>query len=340
MVFNTLTIRRLAPASTVDTRIAVVIPMRNEVHNVNRAITQLLEQKYLSHLTVIAVDDNSTDGTTSALASYSDSGLDVVTLKSLSEGWLGKSFALQQGYLRAIDCGAEIVVTVDADVILANDAIARSVLSLGSADALSPYPAQDAETLSERLIQPLLQWSWMASLPQRISHRLQLPSMAVANGQLMVYRSSVLQSMDGFTSVKNEVLDDVRFVQHIRRRGFRTEVIIGRDIASTRMYSSLREITHGYGKSLFPTFGYLGSILLALFLTSTSVLPFLGLFSNDIWALIGFGSILTTRMISAVTSGNRVSDAILHPISITLFIYVLFYSMVRRGRVQWKGRSL
>lgn len=321
-------------------RVAVVIPMRNEAHNVHQAIRQLLQQQYLSRFTVIAVDDNSTDGTTRALESYDDDRLEVITLNTLSDGWLGKSFALQQGYLRAIDCGAEIIVTVDADVILTDDAIARAVLSLGSAGALSPYPSQEAVTLSERLIQPLLQWSWMASLPQLISHRLQLPSMSVANGQLMVYRSSVLQSMDGFTSVKNEVLDDVRFVQNLRRKGFRTEVIIGRDIASTRMYSSLREIRHGYGKSLFPTFGYLGSIGLALFVATTSISPFIGLFSNNLWALLAFGSIVITRMISAVTSGNRVNDAILHPLSIALFIYVLFYSMVTRGRVQWKGRTL
>ena len=89
---------------------------------------------------------------------------------------------------------------IDADVRLNPDAISASLdlMARNNFDFLSPYPQQIAQTWSERLIQPLLQWSWMATVPLRIAQKSSNPAFAIANGQFFLVKSSSLAKIGGF----------------------------------------------------------------------------------------------------------------------------------------------
>jgi glycosyltransferase involved in cell wall biosynthesis len=82
---------------------------------------------------VIVVDDGSADGTAEALA-----GLDVVVLRHA--GNLGKGASLADGIVRALDDGADAVVTLDADGQHAPDEIPRFVAAFGAPGAAGPRP--------------------------------------------------------------------------------------------------------------------------------------------------------------------------------------------------------
>jgi hypothetical protein len=43
---------------------------------------------------------------------------------------------------------------------------------------------------------------------------------------------------------------------------------------------------------------------------------------------------------SSIKTGKNGVDAFLHPISSALLIYLIIYSWLMRGQVQWKGRTL
>jgi hypothetical protein len=43
---------------------------------------------------------------------------------------------------------------------------------------------------------------------------------------------------------------------------------------------------------------------------------------------------------SAIKVGKTGLDAFLHPISSAVLIYLIIYSWMMRGQVQWKGRTL
>jgi hypothetical protein len=45
-------------------------------------------------------------------------------------------------------------------------------------------------------------------------------------------------------------------------------------------------------------------------------------------------------MMSAGRARTKIIDSLLHPISSTLFIYLIFYSYFMRGNIQWKGRTV
>jgi hypothetical protein len=141
--------------------------------------------------------------------------------------------------------------------------------------------------------------------------------------------------------VADKVLDDIELGRSFVSGGYKGAVIDGSSIASTRMYSSLREIREGYGKSLHAAFGSpFGSLVAALFIFLTGVLPFIYSLSGNLLAIGALLAIVGSRMISAAASSSRLRDSFLHPVSAALFIYLLYYSWSNRGKTQWKGRTL
>jgi len=314
--------------------------MRNEAENIEGVVATLSAQAGPFHFYLL--DDNSEDLTFDLLHRFTagDSRFTVIKGAALADGWIGKTWALQQLYEASNE---EILVSIDADVRLTNDAINKSVTLLRTTqlDFLSPYPRQIALTFGERLIQPLLQWSWLTTVPLRFAEGSGQKSMAVANGQFFVVRRSALDSIGGYQSVRHAVIDDVFLARELISTGASGTVVNGSDIAETRMYASWSEIKAGYGKSLSKAFGSLaGAVFVSAFLIATSIAPLiLGLLGNP-YGWVGFAAIVGTRVLSAAKSRGNLLDSVLHPISIAALIYLIVYSYLVRGTVTWKGRTV
>ena len=115
----------------------------------------------------------------------------------------------------------------------------------------------------------------------------------------------------------------------------------GSAIASTRMYSSWKEIEAGYGKSLHAAFGsLLGSAIAIAFLFITGIAPVIAGITGSYVAWYAYAAVTLTRAMSSIKVGKSGLDAFFHPISTALLIYLIIYSWVMRGEVQWKGRTL
>lgn len=96
--------QRVRPARLTTDQLAVVIPARNEARSMRDVASACLAEAR----TVIVVDDASTDGTLDSVAD-----LPLIALRS--ETHLGKGGALALGFRKAIELGAEAVVTLDGD---------------------------------------------------------------------------------------------------------------------------------------------------------------------------------------------------------------------------------
>ena len=112
--------RRLADEVFTPT-VSVVIPAYNEERVIARTILSVLGQDYPS-LQVIVVDDGSTDGTLAAAQAVHDPR---VTVRHQANG--GKASALNHGIE---DATGDMVVVIDADTVLAPDAIRHLVKPL------------------------------------------------------------------------------------------------------------------------------------------------------------------------------------------------------------------
>jgi cellulose synthase/poly-beta-1,6-N-acetylglucosamine synthase-like glycosyltransferase len=337
---NFVQIRTPKHTSELTQSIGVIVPMRNEAENVEGVVATLAAQEGPFHFYLL--DDNSEDQTFELLQRFTkaDSRFTVIKGAVLRDNWIGKTWALQQLFEASNE---EILVSIDADVRLSNYALNKAVTALNSArlDFVSPYPRQIAQTFAERLIQPLLQWSWLTTVPLRYAESSGQKSMAVANGQFFVVRRSALAAIGGYQSVKHAVIDDVFLARELVKNGSSGTVINGSEIAQTRMYASWSEIKAGYGKSLNQAFGSIvGAIFVLAFLIATSIAPLiLGILGNP-YGWLGFAAIVGTRVLSAIKSRGKILDSVLHPISVLALIYLIVYSYLRRGSIQWKGRTV
>jgi glycosyltransferase involved in cell wall biosynthesis len=337
---NFFTIRRPKSTPQVNTPVTVLIPVRNEAENVTELIACLTRQSHIEKLEIIFIDDSSEDGTGKLLSDAKSAGapITIVNASTLPNNWLGKPWALQQGFLAA---RGEIIVTLDADVRLLPTAIAQTVAMLGARDFISAYPKQIAITFAERLVQPLLQWSWMTTVPLRVAERSSRTSLAVANGQFFIVKKSALDQVTGFQQISTEVLDDMKLARALISSGAHGGVADGSALAQTRMYKNFAEIKSGYGKSLWSAFSNpLGALLAIAFIFLTGIAPVLIWFSGNPIGLFAYQLIVLTRLLSAQRSGGRLLDSLLHPISSAILIYLIIYSWRMRGKVQWKGRTL
>jgi len=329
-----------SPHTVGDQLAGVLVPLRNEAENIKDLIATLSQQVGDFHFYLL--DDNSEDLTYELLKQYTagDSRFRVIKGAPLQEGWIGKTWALQQLFDQSNE---EFIVSIDADVRLTPDAIARSVSTLKSTslDFISPYPRQIALSFGERMIQPLLQWSWLSTVPLRVAEKSSRPSMAIANGQFFVVRRIALKKINGYKAIKNAVIDDVFLARELIRSGFQGGVINGASIAQCRMYATWSLIKSGYGKSLNKAFGgVIGASFVVLFLFLTSILPFLLSLFGSFYGWLGYVLIVFSRMLSAIKTQGRIVDSFLHPISAALLIYLIIHSFKVRSSITWKGRTV
>ena len=238
-------------------RLSVIVPLRNEVANVAGCIGGLLVQSY-PNCEIVAVDDQSTDGTGAALArpAARDTRLRVVSGAPLPPGWTGKNWALQQG-LAAADPQAEWILTLDADMRLEPDALAAAVIyaQQAGADMLTLLPRLELGSFWEKVLVPHA--GELYSLLVGVMSQVNDPGsqVASANGQFILLRRSVYEAVGGQAAVRGEVAEDWALAHRVKRAGYRLVMAQGSAILRARVYTGLGELWAGFSKTLFPAAG-------------------------------------------------------------------------------------
>jgi hypothetical protein len=351
--------------------VSVLVPARDEAGQVGDCIHALRAQTGLDAsglaLELLVLDDASTDGTAEAArtACGGDPRVRVLTGASPPAGWLGKPHACAQ---LAAAAGGDVLVFVDADVVVAPDGIAATVGLLDSGlDLVSPYARQLADGAGPRLVQPLLQWSWLTFLPLGLVERLPTPSLTAANGQLLACSAQAYAAAGGHAAVADRVLDDVALARAFKRAGLTATVADGTQVATCRMYGSWGELIEGYTKSLWAAFGSpVGAVACMAALGWLYLTPpveavrglaeaaanrpggqgtrrlVAGRQRRVAVGLTGYAAGVAGRWLAARRTGSRRTDAALHPISVLALVWLTAVSWWRRatGRLSWKQRPV
>ncbi|GAA3384300.1 glycosyltransferase [Cryptosporangium minutisporangium] len=326
-------------------RVSVLLPLRDEEHRVEPCLRALLGQRGVPGYEIVVLDDGSTDRTADVVRRVAggDPRVRLLTGAPLPPGWLGKPHACQQ-LADAAAPASDVLIFVDADVVLAPDAVAAAlaVLDESGLDLISPYPRQIALGAAERLVQPLLQWSWLTTLPLGVAERSPKPSLTAANGQFLVVKRARYRAAGGHSAVRTDVLEDIGLLRAVKRAGGRGIVADGSTIAECRMYESWPELRDGYSKSLWAAFGSpAGAVATVGFLSLLYVVPAVAALRGSRLGLLGYAAGVAGRVVTARTSGGRAwPDALAHPASIATLGWLTFRSWRehRRGALRWKGR--
>ena len=338
--------------------VSVVIPARNESHNIERCLRSVLSSDY-PRLEVIVVDDGSTDGT-GAIArrsAGSDSRARVIETGALPAGWFGKQWACETG---ARNCSGEIILFTDADTVHSRDLLTRSVNAMlrRNADLFSVLGRQELGSFWERLIQPQV-FSIMSVRyggTESIT-RSRFVKDKIANGQCLFVRRATYEELGGHSLVKSDVAEDLMLAQRYFASGKRVVLAEGLNQLSTRMYTSLREIVHGWGKNVFAggrnsvPLGALGRFVFPLLLLSGPLIglaPALVLAASIfvaipeallLWAMLSQAALIVWWIYVYHSITEPLWYVLLSPIGAAVTLYIFLRAIARGRRVTWKDRE-
>src|SRR3989339_2098193 len=138
-------------------KISVLIPARNEAHNIEKCVTSILNQTYPDY-EVLVLNDNSTDNTWEIINQINNPKLNVFQGKPLPEDWLGKHWACHQLVQKA---NGKLLLFIDADTHYQPDCLTTAVEAMAAenADFITVLPKEEAHTLAEKLTLPIISWS-------------------------------------------------------------------------------------------------------------------------------------------------------------------------------------
>ena len=339
-------------AVTVNERVSVLLPARDEAGRITPTLRSLLAQEGLPDLEILVLDDGSTDGTGDVVRQVVGTDPRVKVIDGPDDapppGWLGKSWACHR---LSQEATGDVLVFVDADVDLTPRAIASTIHQMREAglDLLSPYPRQVAVTPAERITQPLVVWSWVTALPIRITERSHYPSMAAAIGQFLVVDARAYRISGGHTAVADMIIEDVGVLRALKRHGFKGAPADGSAVASCRMYDSADDIYAGYTKSVWSVFQpAIAAYALAGVMVGAYVAP--PIFAlvgpgkrTRMWGFTGYGAGVLGRYVVARRTGERVwPDVLAQPVSMAAFAGLIVESIRRHraGTLTWRGRAI
>jgi len=343
--------------------LTVLIPARNEEHNIAGCMQSLLQQSESGfelgrHWFLLVIDDNSTDATFAVASKVAEGvpGVQVLQaepLKSQRRGFTGKNAALWLGAQQPVAQTAKWLLFTDADTLHEPHSMHRSIVEMERHDLalLSYSPRQIYANVAQRALMPLV-FSELASTypPKKVGD----PSspVAAANGQFLLIRRQVYFDVGGHKAVAQEVLEDVALARLVKRR-HAIRLRYAPEAVSTRMYANTAEMVEGWTKNLallftnplFMAFMALIALLNFVLLFGLMLLPFV--WPNLVyWQVIAIGLLwlrVVFRYFSRVSRSHApIVDRVLSVFALPLFALLLFRSWqkVKIARaVVWKGRE-
>ena len=325
--------------------VSVVVAARDEARHIRAAVTSLLAQDY-PHIELVMVDDRSTDETTAILADIAraDPRLHVVRIDDLPDGWLGKNHALHVG---ARGAQGELLLFTDADVILAPDAVARSVrlMRIEACDHLAIGPELVVPTWPLALVvNYFMMWfllwlrPWHARNPR--SKRF------IGIGAFNLVRATAYRAVGGHERIALRPDDDIMLGKLLKSAGH--SQLLGDAAGAVRVewYATLGEMVRGLRKNAFAGLQY--SVLLSLGgLAGTLALgvwPFVAVWVTDGAVRLLYAATAIAQMIgytgAALAKRSRPWLAPLYPVAALIFAWIVGAAVVRtllRRGIEWRG---
>lgn len=323
--------------------VSIMIPVRDEQHNIAHCIESILEQHYYN-FEVIILDDDSKDLTTEVVKPYIERNqkISLISGKKLPQKWLGKNWACQQ---LADNAKGDVFLFIDADVRLGASCLNNLLFQMQrrKVKMISVFPTQLMSSLGEWLTVPLVNWMLITFLPIIRVFSSRKVILSAASGQLLLFDKNVYNEIGGHKVIKSEIAVDAEFAKLIKQKGMKVLTMLGGNSVFSKMYRNFDDAFNGFSKNFFPAFKlsvYLFTLLLFFFFLAW-LFPVVYSFFNFLF-IIPVMLILLQRIVVAMLSNQNILSVILHPFQMLVLIMIGVNSMYisRTGKIKWKGRSI
>ena len=319
-----------AGASAPSPSVGVVIPARNEEHNLPTLLRSLASQS-VKPREILVVDDGSTDRTADLARQL---GATLIPSQPLPDGWRGKTWACHQGAQAAT---SELLLFVDADTWFEADGLARilSAYLQGGGGAFSVGPHHAVRKPYEQLSLFFNCNMAAGTVPRGLF------------GQMLLVDRESYRRVGGHQAVQGRILENFRLAAQFRAAGVPVRSVMGRGVFSFRMYpGGLRELIEGWTKGFASGAGQTPRgtmILIVLWMIGLMLPPVCGLVTGD-WLRWGAVYLLCAAQVAwfgRQVGAFRWSSALLYPLPLIFFFAVFAWAVAHSGkRVSWKGREI
>jgi chlorobactene glucosyltransferase len=332
-------------------RISVVVPARNEEQDIEAALRSVLQQEGVE-LEVMVVNDHSSDRTGEIVdkISRSDSRVKVLHDPPLTDGWLGKSNAMQHGAARAT---GDYLLFTDADIFHVPNCFATvwQEMEQGGCDFISLFPRCHNESLWENVNIPIYFFG-VAKLLATPGLEDPDSDQALGTGALMLIKTQVFRHIGGFQDIKGEMFDDVALARLLKTKNYRVGYRFAPECVHVRLFKNNRDAFWGNTKNILTAVE--GHVWLAVPLSLLAFLQYwtpllavaLGiLMPSTLLLIVGLGTYILQYL--SFFTVRRILQ--FHPLKLLLFPLAaisgaccigqaLFYHL--KGAILWRGRTI
>jgi chlorobactene glucosyltransferase len=337
--------------------VSVVVPARNEEHNIARCLRSLLQQDYPA-LEIVVVDDRSTDGTAKIIREMqkTDDRIRLIPGRELPPGWIGINHALYQGVKEAR--GAYLLF-MDADATLAPSCV-RQIVSYAvehQVDLVTVCPTLVSQSFWVKVVMPMIGQLVISGFPlSKINDP--RSDLALVTGPYM-FKRETYEKIGGHERFKGEIVEDLEISKATKREGYRFNYLFGTELISLWMYTDLKELWEGFSKNFF-----IGmerkvwlAVVLILLLCIVWVVPWLSVVTSLRYVWLegwkGYGVVALTlssaqclltvfhRWVLHRCVGLDNTYPYLQPLGVLVIVGIIINSTARvllRKGVSWKGR--
>jgi len=260
---------------------------------------------------------------------------------------MGKPYACHR---LAEEATGDVLVYLDAQTVATPECLTRlgDVIQRHRADFVTASPWQITGTLTEQMVIPLLDLSYLCWLPLPLMWWVRWPWLRVANGQVMAMRREALERAGGWEAVGAEVASEVALCSRVKASGGRAVYADGVLMAEGRRFAGRQALWRGLSRMAFHRGpGALGVLLSLLLYAGVLFAPYVGVVQairgyHDLLvpSLIGIAANHLIRTATAIRLRQSSNGVVLHPLGLLWMMAILVNSLrrSRAGTLWWRGR--
>lgn len=253
--------------------VSVIVPARNEEKHIQRCLLSLLTQDY-PNFEIIVIDDNSTDNTLKTIENIkkwrskihhmrveerqllsAEDKLRILSLTDKPQGWAGKTWASEQGYLHS---KGSILLFTDGDTHYGRKdviSLTMSYMQKQNLDVLTGIPSTGkVHDFWSKTILPL--WVLVGVLfgvNNTANVNNPKSKFAYLMGSFFIIKRKVFEDIGTFESVREALQEDKALGVRIKRRGYNMKIVrLSGMISAVGSRGDICALWHTIGRTFAP----------------------------------------------------------------------------------------